>query len=83
MHVSIYHVGPPLPKTLMDHEMVRVGPDLVVLGGYSDSGGTSDNLYKLSCSSNICKWETLPQRLKIPRYSFVAIPVPEDFVTCN
>ena len=81
MHL-FWFIGPPLPKTLMDHEMVQAGLDLIVLGG-TDYGFSSDDLYKLSCSRNICKWETLPQKWKVPRYSFVAIPVPDDFITCD
>ena len=60
--------------------MVSVGQDLIVLGGFSDSGGTSNSLYKLSCSSNKCNWETLSQKLKTPRSQFVAIPVPDEFI---
>ena len=68
---------------LHGHEMVRVGHDLIVLGGLKGLGGYSDMLLKLSCSSNNCKWETLPQKMKNPRFGFIAIAVPDDFITCD
>ena len=74
--------GPSLPKALVRHEMVRIGYDLIVLGG-SNGEINSGALYKLSCTNYNCKWESLSQELKIPRNGFVAIPVPDDFVTCN
>ena len=72
-------------KTLSRHQMVSIGHDLVVIGGHSErlKGGYSNNLFKLSCSNNACKWETLSQKMKTPRYWFVAISVPDDFVACT
>ena len=63
--------------------MVRVGRDLLVLGGHSSGWNFSDALFKLSCSNNKCKWENLSQKLETPKDRFVAIPVPDSFVTCN
>ena len=67
--------------------MVNSGHDLIVIGGYSGryelNGGYSDNLFKLSCNNNICKWEVLLHKMEIPRYWLVAISVPNDFVTCT
>ena len=74
-----YGVGPTLPEERYFHEMIRIGRDLIVLGGYR----SEHSLLRLSCSSNICKWETLSQKFEKPRDKFVAIPVPDDFVTCN
>ena len=62
--------------------MVRIGPDLLVLGGNTYSSIESNSIYRLSCTNIQCKWETLSQRLSIPRVSFVAIPVPDDFTNC-
>ena len=67
--------------------MVSIGHDLIVVGGHSsridDGYGYSDNLFKLSCNNNACNWETLSQKMKIPRVWFVAISVPDDFITCS
>ena len=76
-------IGKPLPNALHGHEMVRVGPDLIVLGGKGVETGYSDILFKLSCSRSNCNWETLPQKMKNPRFGFVAIAVPDDFITCD
>ena len=71
----------------MLHEMVRIGRDLVVLGGVK--GGIisgfdfSQSLFKLSCANNICQWETLSQKLLVPKGMFVAIPIPDSFIKCE
>ena len=66
--------------------MVNSGHDLIVIGGYSArferDAGYSNNLFKLSCNNNVCKWEILSQKMEIPRYWLVAISVPNDFITC-
>ena len=83
----MFYVGPALPKTLISHEIVRIGLDLLVLGGFNPNANGiryySEELFKLSCTNNECEWEKLPQNLTIPRSEFVAIPVPDDFITCN
>ena len=66
--------------------MVRVGNDLIVLGGNSNPlqlSGCSDSLFRLSCTNNTCKWQELAQKLESAKSGFVAIPVPDDFVTCD
>ena len=82
-----FGTGPPIPKSLMLHEIVKIGRDLVVLGGVY--GGVvlgfdfSDSLFKLSCTNNKCQWETLPQKLSVPRGMFVSIPIPDNFIKCE
>ena len=80
-------VGPSLPKPLKGLEMVSVGFDLIAIGGGDSvnliNSGVSPDLFKLSCTYNICQWETLHQKLLIPRREFVAIPVPDHFINCN
>ena len=67
--------------------MVNSGHDLIVIGGYSArferDDGYSNNLFKLSCNNNVCKWEILSQKMEIPRYWLVAISVPNNFITCT
>ena len=66
--------------------MVRIGSDLLVLGGYTSQFSQSTytkSVYKLSCKNSQCKWETFSQKLAVPRSTFVAIPVPDYFVTCT
>ena len=76
---------PTYPSGLSNHDMVTVGHDLLVIGGRNgtDPDTFSDSLFKLSCTLNLCHWETLFQKLEFPRYDFVAIPVPNDFINCN
>ena len=45
----MFFEGPKLPKTLYGHECVTQGNEMIVIGGYSDSGGGhySSDLFKL------------------------------------
>ena len=63
--------------------MINVGHGLLVIGGKDGSLKYSSKLYRLSCYNNSCQWETLPQELKTPRELFVAVALPDNFVTCN
>ena len=63
--------------------MVRIGPDLLVLAGFTNGATVSDSIYKLTCTNNLCEWETLPQKIPSPSGAFVAIPVPDDFIHCS
>ena len=67
---------------LQGHEMVSIGYDLIVIGGFGYGGNDSGSIYKLSCSNNLCKWDKLPEELKIPRRYFAAIHLPENFIDC-
>ena len=85
------YVGPNLPLSStswhgIGHQaIVRVGLDLVVLGGQAFTGNywNSKKMYKLSCRSNTCHWDILPQQLKTGRFKFVAVSVPDDFMQCE
>ena len=68
--------------------MTVAGGDLVVIGGSNKftSGPDDDysDVWRLSCSNGInnCQWSTLPN-LPAARANFVAITIPDDFVTCS
>ena len=69
--------GPALPKALSYHSSVSRGNDLIVIGGYSFSGGgNSASIYKLTCENGQFTWEELDVKLKIFRYLFVADVIP-------
>ena len=70
-----------MPKALAGHELVSIGYDLIVIGGWD--GSYSGSIYKLSCSNNVCNWDKLQTELKVPRYEFTAILLPDDFIDCN
>ena len=80
-------LGPVLPTKLEGHQMVRVGYDLVVIGGVCISSDNvwiySKSLYKLSCCDRNCQWEELSQKLKEKRYGYVAVALPDDFLNCT
>ena len=63
--------------------MVNNGNDIVVIGGKDDANKYSGSLYRLSCWNHVCSWETLSTELEFPRMSFLAIPLPDDFLECN
>ena len=60
--------------------MVRMGKDLVVLGGNDKPlSAPSVSLFRMSCFNNTCLWEELKQEMDIPRIEFVAVAIPDDF----
>ena len=61
--------------------MVNLGLGQAVLGGYNDNV-ILNKIYHVTCSQQICKISKLSQELKIPRQSFVAIPVPDSLSGC-
>ena len=60
--------------------MVRIGNDLVVIGGDYGRNKFSDALFRFSCRNNSFKWEELKQKLKTPRAGFIAMAVPDSFL---
>ena len=73
--------GPDLPIGLSDHSMVALGLGQAVLGGESSSG-LQKKIYLITCSEHICMISLLNQELSIPRWYFVAIPIPDSMSGC-
>ena len=71
---SILTLGPALPKAMRQSEMVELGENLYIIGGYSNDGLEKD-IHQLSCISGSCSWMTLTQQLKVANMDLVAIPV--------
>ena len=64
--------------------MIASGNDLFVIGGISPSCPVFEkSIYKLTCSSGLCKWTTLSQKLQMGRNSFVAFPLTDSSVSCT
>ena len=82
LFLSFFVAGPSLPKGLVGQEMVSIGYDLIVIGGY-DGSSRSGSIYKFFCSNHICKWDKLPEELKTPRSFFTAILLPDNFIDCS
>ena len=72
----------PVEYGLSAHEMVSIDHYLIVIGG-SDGIDGSGSIYVLSCSNHVCKWDKLQTELKVPRWSFTAIALPDDFIDCT
>ena len=83
LNCYIFAEGPYLPKHIHAHQMVSIGYDLLVIGGFVLNEGYTSKLYKLSCSNQVCKWEHLSKELQLHRGYHVAIALPDDFVDCN
>ena len=61
--------------------------NLLMIGGSDNTMAHAfvSFLYKLTCQSQnkTCKWEKMPQQLKIPRTNSVAIKMPDDLAFCR
>ena len=58
--------------------MVEIHGDAFIFGG-SNFDGFNSAIYKITCSSDICRKSTLNKKLKFGRDDTVAIPVPDYF----
>ena len=78
------NLGPTSPKKWNNNAAVSVGRDLIILGGRGVNTEEEDKqLYKFSCENRNCKWEKLPQRLKMQRSFLIATAIPNTFfVNC-
>ena len=63
--------------------IVPFGKDLVLIGGYSYDDGFQDGIFKFTCANRNCAWTKMPQKLRVARENFVAIPIPENLATCE
>ena len=68
-----------MPNGLTGHEIVSIGYDLIVIGGFGDRS-YQNSIYKLSCFNHECEWEQLQVDLNIAREYFTAIPLPDNFL---
>ncbi len=77
--------GPDLPNALTGGKIVATvdGKSLIFIGGSDVNEKNTSEMLKLTCSSSICSWETMVQRLDFGRRNFVAMLVPENLVNCS
>ena len=73
--------GPKLPMGLLGHAMVELGNGQAIIGG-GVSGIVQDKIYLFSCKDRSCSIHQLDQILSLPRYWFVAIPIPDTLSGC-
>ena len=50
---------------------------------YNGNKNYNHEIYKLTCSNGNFHWTTLPQKMKIGRTEFVAIPIPDSMANCK
>ena len=55
------------------------GHGVILLGCYE----TQDTLYELKNVDGILTWREMPQKLKYPRHSTVAMLIPDDLANCE
>ena len=55
------------------------GRGVILLGCYV----TQDTLYELKNVDGILTWREMPQKLKYPRHSTVAMLIPDDLANCE
>ena len=69
-----------MPNKLQGHEIVPFDKDVVIVGGEFPQ---SSSLYRLTCQNQDCEWKTMSQQLKVARFDFVAILIPDELVDCS
>ena len=72
--------GPKLPMGLFRHAMVELGNGQAIIGGFGYE--SQDKIYLFSCMDRNCSIHQLSQELSVPRYWFVAIPIPDTLSGC-
>ena len=61
--------------------MVRSGKGQAILGGRSN-GVYQAKIYSMTCSNRNCIISLLDRELSVPKYRFVAIPIPDTISGC-
>ena len=62
--------------------MVELGNGQAIIGGYSDGYGPHAKIHLFNCMNRNCSISTLNQELSVPRYWFLAIPIPDTIAGC-
>lgn len=79
---SLYYIlGPNLPVPLYGHSMTPLIHGQAVIGGRSVNEA-QNKIYFLTCINMIWTISTLSQHLSVPRYYFLAIPIPDSMSGC-
>ena len=74
--------GPKLPMGLFRHAMVELGNGQAIIGGVGSGIIFQDKIYLFSCKDRSCSIHQLDQILSLPKYLFVAIPIPDKLSGC-
>jgi hypothetical protein len=76
---SEWTTGPDLPKTLFAPSAVLMGRNMVVTGGFSQSGRSTD-VYTLDRANGL--WDKMSQSLKVARNHAAMVPVSDAAAHC-
>ena len=77
----LYITGPDLPHELTNLKMVQSPNGVIIIGGAKKSNISSDFLELTQSSSS---WTILEQpKLRVPRFNFIAIPIPHHLANCT
>ena len=77
-----------MPMGLFKHAMVQLGNGQAIIGGAGDELIHENNysiqfkIHLLNCMNRNCSISTLSQELSVPRYWFLAIPIPDTIAGC-
>ena len=79
-----WQTGPELPFGIYGSQMVEdQNGGVVLIGGYSLSGGNLATLYHLPHGGQDAVWTKMEQKMKTGRYWHTAFMVPDSFVDCS
>ena len=81
MYAFLSFTGPKLPMPLRTHTMVQLGNGQAIIGGWGNFLD-QEKIYLFSCMNENCSIHQLDQTLSLPRYWFVAIPIPDTLSGC-
>ena len=62
------------------HAIVQLGNGQAIIGGFGYE--SQDKIYLFNCMDRNCSIHQLSQELSVPRYWFVAIPIPDTLSGC-
>jgi hypothetical protein len=79
-----WQTGPELPIGIYESQMVEdQNGGVVLIGGFSSSGGILDTLYQLAHGGQDDVWTKMEQKMETGRYWHTAILVPDNIVDCS
>jgi N-acetylneuraminic acid mutarotase len=79
-----WKTGPELPFGIGYSQMVEdQNGGVVLIGGYSESGGNLDTLHQLPHGGQDAVWTKMEQKMKTGRYFHIAFMVPDNIVDCS
>ena len=77
----ISFTGPKLPMSILRHAMIQLEKGQAIIGGYGN-GNIQEKIYLFSCLARNCSIHQLNPGFSVPRYLFVAIPIPDSLSGC-